>query len=261
MSQNTVNIVAEIGVNHNGCLDTAKRLAHMAKICKVDFVKFQTWREDRWNDLKHLHLTYDEQLSLFQYCDDIGIKWFSTAFDLESIDFLYQQNQKIWKIPSGMIMNRKYLAAISETNGEWFILSTGASTLDEVVESSYYFPPSKLTVLQCVTKYPADYHEMSLNCMQKIARRTHTNLYGLSDHTMGDEVAIAAVALGACMIEKHITLDRTMKGPDHLASIEPRDLCNMVQKIRNVEMALGDNKTVTSRERLVRDTIRKRMEL
>ena len=259
----SVLIIAEAGVNHNGDLEVAKKMALVAKECGADVVKFQTAKlsslvskyagmadyqkinigqeMSQQEMLKKLLLTYEEFKRLAVYCKKIGIQFLSTPFDLESIDFLQELGCDFWKVPSGEITNLPYLEKIAKT-GKDIILSTGMSTLEEVQDAVHVLRNNgsgKITLLHCTTEYPADYETVNLNAMKTLHREFNCKV-GYSDHTKGIEVAMAAVAMGACVIEKHFTLDRNMEGPDHKASLEPLELKTMVESIRNIESALGN---------------------
>lgn len=266
-------IIAEAGVNHNGSLDLARRLIDAAAAAGADYVKFQTFKADRlvtrtarqaayqsrnlgsenqdrsqYEMLKALELSVEDHEVLLSYCEDRGVRFLSTAFDLESIDFLNtlgadHSGLPLWKVPSGEITNWPYLRAIGRT-GKPVILSTGMATLDDIrqaidVLTRFGTPREQITLLHCTTEYPAPKNEVNLRAMD-----TMRNCFGLpvgySDHTEGIEIPVAAVAMGATVIEKHFTLDRTLPGPDHRASLEPTELKAMICQIRNVESALGD---------------------
>lgn len=256
-------IIAEAGVNHNGSLELAKKLALTAKNCGADIVKFQTAKltslvsrhaqmadyqkenigmEMSQRDmLKKLLLTYDEFTELAAYCREINVCFLSTPFDVESIDFLEELGNSIWKIPSGEITNFPYLKKIAKTRKD-IILSTGMSTLQEVDDALAVLRENgagKITLLHCTTNYPTPMQDVNLKAMLTLRDKCGCSV-GYSDHTKGIEVPIAAVALGAEVIEKHFTLDRNMEGPDHKASLEPDELEAMVKAIRNIETALGD---------------------
>ena len=260
---NKVTIIAEAGVNHNGDLKLAKELAKTAKDSGADIVKFQTAKlgslvtktapmaeyqkqntmrdEFQLEMLKKLLLSYDEFVELAEYCKVIGIKFLSTPFDLESIDFLAGIGGDFWKIPSGEITNYPYLVKIASLH-QPVILSTGMSTFDEVREAVELLQSNgteKLTLLHCTSQYPAPIEDVNLRAMLTLKESFHVDV-GYSDHTVGIEVPIAAVALGATVIEKHFTLDKNMEGPDHKASLEPYELRAMIQSIRKIECALGD---------------------
>ena len=258
-------IIAEAGVNHNGSIEIAKKLIEAAAYSGVDYVKFQTFKagnlvtnyahkgdyqkknlvsEDnsQLNMLKKLELSFQQHYELIGYSEKCGIKFLSTAFDLESVDFLVSLNLGLWKIPSGEITNYPYLKKIA-LQRQPTILSTGMSTINEIKEAvelleRYGLNKEQITVLHCNTQYPTPFCDVNLLAMQTIANEIRTKI-GYSDHTSGIEVPIAAVALGACVIEKHFTLDRNMSGPDHKASLEPEELKNMTNSIRNIEVALG----------------------
>ena len=255
-------IIAEAGVNHNGSLELAKNLVDKAKEAGADCVKFQTFiankivsknaakadyqkkqtesAESQHEMLKKLELSFDDFIELNNYCKEIGIEFLSTAFDFESIDFLNQLGMQVWKIPSGEITNLPYLIKIAKLNKK-VILSTGMSTMREIEDAVNILKDhgaSELIILHCTTEYPTPYEDVNLNAMLAIKERFGYEV-GYSDHTMGIEVPIAAVALGAKVIEKHFTLDRTMDGPDHKASLEPSELKTMVDAIRNIESSMG----------------------
>lgn len=256
-------IIAEAGVNHNGDLDLAKKLVDAAKNAGVDIIKFQTFisenvisknakkadyqkvnsvkEESQLEMVKKLELTFNEFIELNEYCKSKNIEFLSTAFDFDSIEFLDNLGMKRWKIPSGDITNLPYLMKIAKLNKP-VILSTGMSTMDDIrsaVNSLKDNGAGELTVLHCTTEYPTPYNDVNLKAMLTIKDEFGEQI-GYSDHTTGIEVPIAAVALGAKVIEKHFTLDRNMEGPDHKASLEPDELKAMVDSIRNIESALGD---------------------
>lgn len=255
-------IIAEAGVNHNGSLHLAKKLALAAKDCNADIVKFQTAKIDslvsksaqmaeyqknnlgqetsQKEMLRSLLLSYDEFMELANYCDEIGIKFLSTPFDLESIDFLETLGCNVWKIPSGEITNLPYLERIAQSHKD-IILSTGMCEMDEVEKTLKVLKnggAGKITLLHCTTQYPTAYEDVNLNAMLTMKEKFDVDV-GYSDHTTGIEVPIAAVAMGARVIEKHFTLDRNMVGPDHKASLEPYEFKQMVNAIRIIEKAMG----------------------
>jgi len=258
----SVFIIAEAGVNHNGSLDLAKRLVDEAKNAGADVVKFQTAKldslvsksakmaeyqkenigkeESQKEMLSKLLLPYEDFVELAKYCKHVGIRFLSTPFDIESIHFL-DSLQDIWKIPSGEITNYPYLVEIAKT-GKEIILSTGMCTMQEVDDALTVLEENgagKITLLHCTTNYPTPMKDVNLNAM--LTLKEHCSLpVGYSDHTKGIEVPIAAVAMGAEVIEKHFTLNRNMEGPDHKASLEPDELKTMVDAIRNIELAMGD---------------------
>lgn len=268
-------IIAEAGVNHNGSIELAKKLIDAAADAGVDYVKFQTFKtenlvsrkarkaeyqqrnvgepdESQFSMLKKLELSPAQHTELVEYCRKKNVRFFSTAFDLESIDFLNGLNLGLWKIPSGEITNYPYLKKIAQ-KGEPVILSTGMSDIQNIADAisileKYGMQRSQITVLHCNTEYPTPMKDVNLLAMQTIGHQFGVNI-GYSDHTVGIEIPIAAVALGAKVIEKHFTLDREMEGPDHKASLEPSELKAMVAAIRNVEAALGSAcKKVTESE-------------
>ena len=280
---NRTLIIAEAGVNHNGNLGLARQLIDAAAEAGADLVKFQTFNADRQvtrtakkadyqtqttgsNESQHemlrrLELTEEMHHELIAHCAARNIGFFSTGFDVESVDLLLSLGQEHFKIPSGEITNLPYLRHIGQL-GKTIILSTGMATLGDieaaldVLEQAGTARP-KITVLHCTTEYPTPMNEVNLRAMQSI----HTAFgvaVGYSDHTSGIEVAIAAVAMGASVIEKHFTLNRDLPGPDHKASLEPEELKAMVTAIRNIEMVLGDGiKRLTSSEARNRPVIRK----
>ena len=255
-------IIAEAGVNHNGSRELAKKLIDEAKKAGADMVKFQTAKLDSFVSesaqmaeyqkenigkeesqkemLKKLLLPYEDFSILHEYCKEVGIGFLSTPFDIDSIHFL-DDLQDMWKIPSGEITNYPYLVEIAKT-GKEVILSTGMSTLEEVDSALEVLKSNgagKITLLHCTTNYPAPMPDVNLRAMLTLKEHCGCPI-GYSDHTNGVEVPIAAVAMGAAVIEKHFTLDRMMEGPDHKASVEPDELGAMVKAIRNIEQALGD---------------------
>ena len=258
-------IIAEAGVNHNGDINLAKRLIDTAAAAGADFVKFQTFNADRQvtrsalkadyqskltdkaesqhEMLRRLELTEDMHHELIAHCESRDIGFLSTGFDIQSVDLLASLGQNFFKIPSGEITNLPYLRHIGSL-GKAVIVSTGMATMDEIqaaidVLNKAGTPRTSITVLHCTTEYPAPMGEVNLRAMQSIQTACGVEV-GYSDHTQGIEVAIAAVAMGATVIEKHFTLDRTLPGPDHQASLEPAELLAMVSAIRNIEVALGD---------------------
>jgi N,N'-diacetyllegionaminate synthase len=258
-------IIAEAGVNHNGELALAKRLIDVAAEAGADLVKFQTFSADRQvirtaekadyqnqttdisesqhEMLRRLELSAEMHKELIAHCAARDIGFFSTGFDIESIDLLAGLGQDHFKIPSGEITNLPYLRHIGQL-GKAIIISTGMATLGEIetaidVLERAGTPRTSITVLHCTTEYPTPMSEVNLRAMQSI-HKVFGVAVGYSDHTRGIEVAIAAVALGATVIEKHFTLDRNLPGPDHKASLEPDQLKAMVAAIRNIEVALGD---------------------
>lgn len=276
-------IIAEAGVNHNGDLDLAMGLIEVAAQSGVNFVKFQTFKADRlatrsalkaryqmhdshapesqYEMLRRLELNEAMHRELIEKADLCGIRLISTPFDIESADMLLALGQEIFKIPSGEITNLPYLRHIGAYRKN-IILSSGMSTLEEVraavsVLEQAGTPKSQITVLHCTSAYPTHVSEVNLFALNAIKDNLGVDV-GYSDHTLGIEVAIAAVALGATVIEKHFTLDRSLPGPDHKASLEPSELKSMVCQIRNVELALGDGvKRPVSSEMENIDVVRK----
>ncbi len=263
MNNSKVFIIAEAGVNHNGSIELAKQLVDKAVWAGADCIKFQTFNsknlvsknaqkaeyqkrttggtESQLDMLKKLELSKVQFVELRDYCNQKGIMFLSTPFDLESIDFLASIGVKTWKIPSGEITNYPFLRAIGQRK-ESVIMSTGMCTLDEVRDAVVVlnqFGTTDITLLQCTTEYPAPYDSVNLNAMLTLQKEFGFKV-GYSDHTNGIEIPVAAVAMGASVIEKHFTLDKNMEGPDHKASLEPNELKQMVQSIRNVEVALGN---------------------
>ena len=277
MKDDNVLIIAEAGVNHNGSIEIARQLVDKAVEAGVDIIKFQTFKAEKLvsksarqaeyqknnlgkkaddsqlNMLKKLELSEENHQELMDYCQQKGIKFFSTAFDMDSIDYLHSLDMGLWKIPSGEITNYPYIRKIAQY-GEPVILSTGMCELDDVsaaidVLLRNRLVKEKITVLHCNTEYPTPYEDVNLRAMIEIRERFGVNI-GYSDHTNGIEVPIAAVALGAAVIEKHFTLDRNMEGPDHKASLEPDELKSMVAAIRHIEKSLGNgHKTISASER------------
>jgi N,N'-diacetyllegionaminate synthase len=258
-------IIAEAGVNHNGDMNLAKELVNVAAEAGADYVKFQTFTADAISTtqaekaeyqnaatdidesqhamIKKLELTKDMHEALIEHCNSRGIQFFSTGFDMASIDLLVELGMNLFKIPSGEITNLPYLRHIGKLDKP-VILSTGMATLDEIqaaleVLEQEGTPRSCITVLHCNTEYPTPMSDVNLRAMISIREKFKVKT-GYSDHTLGIEVAISAVAMGATVIEKHFTLDRSLSGPDHQASLEPEELKAMVIAIRNIEKAMGD---------------------
>ncbi|BAP60493.1 N-acetylneuraminic acid synthase [Methanococcus maripaludis KA1] len=256
-------IIAEAGVNHNGSIELAKKLIEKAAESGADAVKFQSFvtenlvsktvkkaeyqiantgaEETQFQMIKKLELTPEDHRVLIEHCKKNSILFLSTAFDLNSIDLLADLGIYIWKIPSGEITNLPYLKKIGSM-GQKIILSTGMANLSEVndaLEVLFESGSTDITLLHCSTEYPAPIDEVNLNAMITLKNAFKLNV-GYSDHTIGIEVPIAAVALGAKVIEKHFTLDKNMVGPDHKSSLEPFELRSMVNAIRNIEKAMGD---------------------
>lgn len=265
MKTDKVFIIAEAGVNHNGSIELAKMLIDVALECGVDAVKFQAFNADRlvskstqkanyqkkttavdesqYEMIKKLELDQNAHSVLNDYCDEKKIMFLSSPFDIESIDMLNDLGMRIFKIPSGEITNLPYLRHIGSLKNE-IILSTGMSDLSDIQNALDVLIQSgaekeKITLLHATTEYPCPINEVNILAMQTLYNKFQVKV-GYSDHTRGIEVPIAAVALGASVIEKHFTLDRSMEGPDHNASIEPNELKLLVQSIRHIEQALGD---------------------
>lgn len=271
-----VLIIAEAGVNHNGSIELAKKLIDKAAEAGSDIIKFQTFKsenlvsktarqaeyqqrnigkkdESQFSMLKKLELSQAEHEELIHYCKKRNIRFFSTAFDMESIDYLHSLNMGLWKVPSGEITNYPYLRKIAQYQ-EPVILSTGMCELSDIESAmsvllEFGVKKEQITILHCNTEYPTPFTDVNLKAMLEIEEKFGVRI-GYSDHTTGIEVPIAAVALGAVVIEKHFTLDKNMEGPDHKASLEPEELKSMVSAIRNVEQALGDgHKAISNSER------------
>lgn len=267
-----VFILVEAGVNHNGCLETAKKMVDVAKSAGADAIKFQTFKaeklvskfaekaeyqknntgiiESQLEMIKKLELSFHNFEELKKYCDNCGILFLSTPFDFESIDFLDNLGMEIWKIPSGEITNLPYLRKVAK-KAKKIIISTGMCELNEIADALKVFKNSgidDISILHCNTEYPTPMKDVNLKAMLTLKDKFNVEI-GYSDHTLGIEVPIAAVALGAKIIEKHFTLDKSMSGPDHVASLNPIELENMIKSIRNIEIALGSkDKFVTESE-------------
>lgn len=276
-----VCIIAEAGVNHNGDIDLAKKMIDVASDAGVDYVKFQTFKSENLvtstaskaeyqkentknNDsqlsmLKSLELTQDDFSMLKDYAGKQKIGFISTPFDLESLEFLSTLNMDFWKIPSGEITNYPYLVRIGKTKMP-VIMSTGMSDIDEIRDAIKVLKENgcpDIKLLHCNTMYPTPFEDVNLKAMDTLKNEFNVEV-GYSDHTTGIEVPIAAVSLGATVIEKHFTLDKTMEGPDHAASLNPDELKAMVSAIRNIEKALGaGEKIVTESEKANKAVARK----
>tara|TARA_X000000950_G_C13897410_1_gene653438 strand:- start:728 stop:1750 length:1023 start_codon:yes stop_codon:yes gene_type:complete len=260
---NKTIIIAEAGVNHNGSIEIAKKLIDVAAHAKADYVKFQTFKtenvvskfakkanyqiknlnskdEFQYEMIKSFELNYNDFNELIKYSKKKKIKFLSTAFDLESLDYLFEIGIDLFKIPSGEITNYQYLKKIASFNKS-VILSTGMSTINEIESALNILCSEKLkkeniTILHCNTDYPTKLSDVNLRAMLDIEKKFNTKI-GYSDHTLGITVPLAAVSLGARIIEKHFTIDRGMVGPDHAASLEPKELIEMINAIRDVEVA------------------------
>tara|TARA_B100001245_G_C22875803_1_gene421177 strand:+ start:456 stop:1466 length:1011 start_codon:yes stop_codon:yes gene_type:complete len=260
-------IIAEVGVNHNGKINIAKKLIQEAALSGADYVKFQTYitenlvtkfakkakyqkqkyntDETQFNMLKKFQLSYSDHKELIKCCKQNKIKFLSSPFDKESIDFLINLKLNTLKIPSGEITNLPYLEYIGKFS-KLLILSTGMCNINEVINAIRILnksgtPLNKINTLHCTSSYPTNMKEVNLKAMLTLKKKTGLKV-GYSDHTKGIEVSIAAKALGAEIIEKHLTLSQKMKGPDHKASVEPKEFKSMVNAIRNIEKALGSSK-------------------
>lgn len=271
-----ITIVAEIGCNHNGDVELAKRMMLIAKNAGADAVKFQSFvpanlvskfapkaeyqktdndSESQLDMLRKLTLSQNEYIELVQYAQSINIKIFSTPFDFESFEFLSRIGQNIWKIPSGEITNLPYLQRVAalECQDKQIILSTGMSNIDEVVFAVDVLKQSKntkFTILHCNTQYPTEAKDMNLRVIRKLKETFPEWNVGLSDHSEGIIAPLVAVGMGVDFIEKHFTLDKNMKGPDHKASITPIELQQLCEGVRKAELMLGsEEKKVTESER------------
>lgn len=279
MKIDDIFIVAEIGCNHNGDPAIARKMIDIAAKCGVDAVKFQTFnskkliskfapkaeyqkkttgiKDSQLEMTQKLELPFDEYVKLHDYAKQLGLEVFSTAFDLESIDVLVNQGQKLWKIPSGELTNLPYLEAIAQITlkDKKLFLSTGMSTLDEVqtaltIFESGTFAKEDITILHCNTEYPTPYEDVNLNVFCTFQKIFHGYKLGFSDHSQGYFAAIASVPYGVSFIEKHFTLDKNLVGPDHKASVSPDELKILCQGIRAAEKCLGlSDKKVTGSER------------
>ncbi|MBN2396161.1 MAG: N-acetylneuraminate synthase [Candidatus Atribacteria bacterium] len=280
---NRTFIIAEAGVNHNGDINVAKKLIDVAVVAGADAVKFQTFKtehlvsknamkadyqqettdsnETQFEMIKKLELNPETHIALMAYCKEKGIQFLSTPFDHDSINLLNDLGLETFKIPSGEITNLLYLRHIGSLNRE-IILSTGMADMGEIEDALNILVDSgtireNICILHANTEYPTRMEDVNLKAMKTIGKAFKIK-YGYSDHTLGVEVPIAAVALGASVIEKHFTLDRNMAGPDHQASLEPNELKDMVKAIRNIELALGDGiKRASNSERKNKEIARK----
>ena len=277
----SVLIIAEAGVNHNGSFELAKKMADVAKAAGADIVKYQTAvpelvisrfapkaeyqkestgeAESQLEMVKKIHFGFAEHRKLKEYCDSIGIKYLSTPFDMDSIDFLAGMDMPVWKIPSGEVTNLPYLEKVAKLKKP-IIMSTGMCEIPEIkaaLDVLYSNGAEDVTILHCNTEYPTPLKDANVKAMLDIQKNFGTKV-GYSDHTLGLEAPLAAVALGATVVEKHFTLDKNMEGPDHAASMSPEELSALVKAIRNTELALGDGvKKVTESEAKNKDVARK----
>lgn len=276
-------IIAEAGVNHNGDLNLAKKLIEVAAKSGADFVKFQSFKaalcvsknaekaayqlettakdESQLEMIKKLELDFNTHQLLISHAKQCGIAFLSTPFDLESIELLDDLGLEVFKIPSGEITNLPYLKKIAKLNKK-IILSTGMSNLGEIEAALEVLckegtQRANITLLHCTTEYPAPFDEVNLKAIQTLKNAFNLDV-GYSDHTKGIHISLAAIALGASVIEKHFTLDKNMPGPDHKASLEPDELQELCTKIREIESALGDGiKQASKSERKNIDIVRK----
>lgn len=276
---NKVFIVAEIGCNHNGDPSLAKKMIDVAKQCGVDAVKFQTFKadlliskyapkaeyqkevtledENQLEMTRKLELSYNDYLKLEKYAKSLELEVFSTPFDMSSIDFLAKNNQKIWKIPSGEITNLPYLEKIArlEIKNKKVILSTGMSTLEEIKKALNILVKNgtkkkDITILHCNTEYPTPYEDVNLNSIRYLIKEFPKYKIGFSDHSEGYLCGAASIVYGISFIEKHFTLNKNFKGPDHKASVSPEELKKLCESIRILEKAMGvEDKVVTKSER------------
>ena len=276
-----VFVIAEAGVNHNGSVDLACKLVETAARAGADAVKFQTFiaeslvaanapkaeyqkettrsDESQLEMVKALELSFADFTKIKDYCDATGIVFLSTPFDFESVDFLSSLDIPAFKISSGDLTNHPLLDYVARKNKP-VILSTGMSNLSEVEEAAEVVRSTGnegLIILHCVTNYPAEPADVNLRAMHTMAEALRVPV-GYSDHTIGDDIALAAVALGACVVEKHFTLDRNLPGPDHRASLQPEELAEMIRGIRRVEAALGDGRKLPTDNELVTATVARR---
>jgi N-acetylneuraminate synthase len=278
---NKVCIIAEAGVNHNGDIELAKEMIIKAKEAKADYIKFQTFsadelvlpdtekanyqtvndkiKESQFMMLKRLELSKQDFVELKGVCDRIQIGFLSTPFDISSIDFLEKMKLDFWKVPSGEITNYPYLKKIALT-GKKVVMSTGMSSLEEIeqaIEVLRSNGSSDIVIMHCTTEYPTPFQDANLYAIKTLQKKFACKV-GYSDHTLGIEASIAAVALGATIIEKHFTLNKNMQGPDHSASLEPKELNNLVNSVRNIEIAMGNGvKKATTSEIENKEIIRK----
>ena len=273
-----VCVIAEAGVNHNGSFELAKRMVDAAKEAGVDYVKFQTFNpeklvsryaakaeyqkrttgvdESQLEMLQKLTLTNENFIDLRDYCSKVEIGFISTPFDLDSISFLNTFDMDFWKIPSGEVTNLPYLEAVAKT-GRRVIMSTGMCDVQEIMDAVGVLERlnvPEIILLHCNTQYPTPYEHVNLSAMNEIKKITGKTV-GYSDHTQGIEVSVAAVAMGAAVIEKHFTLDKSMDGPDHQASLDPVELKQMVTAIRNIEKAIGTGMKEPSSSEIVNRTV------
>jgi N,N'-diacetyllegionaminate synthase len=276
-------IIAEAGVNHNGDMNIAFDLIDIASSCKADYVKFQTFKaenlstpnakkakyqinknnhgETQFEMLKKLEIKEKDHAELIKHADHKNIKFLSSPFDISSVNLLNNLGVDFFKVPSGEITNLPYLQHVGSLNKP-VVISSGMATIDEISDAIDILTKSgmkkdEITVLHCNTSYPTDYKDVNLNAMLSIQRELNIDI-GFSDHTKGIEISVAAVALGAKVIEKHFTYDCNANGPDHAASLEPDELKEMIKSIRNIEDAMGNGEKVPSKiEKQNKDIVRK----
>ena len=265
-----VYIIAEAGVNHNGSVELAIEMIDRAKQCGCDCIKFQTFKTEnivtryakkanyqvvnthnegsQYSMLKELELSFNDFSVIKKYCDEIEIDFMSTPFDMASVDLLEKLGVSVYKISSGDITNKQLLEYVADKKKP-MIISTGMCTMDEVKEAVKWIEErgnNQITILHCTSHYPTPYDEVNMNAMQTLNQEFSYNV-GYSDHTQGIIIPIMAVCMGATVIEKHFTLDKNMEGPDHRASLDIEELKEMVESIRNVEMAKGNGEKKPSR--------------
>lgn len=275
---NSTFIIAEIGVNHNGSVELARKMIKSASECGVDGVKFQTfisedlvienaktaeYQEKNTNEnsqlemLKKLELSFYDFSELKDYAEECGVIFLSSPFDFKSVDLLENLDVSIYKLGSGELTNFELIDYVLKTNKP-LILSTGMATLEEIKETYNHIEnKDNLIILHCITGYPTSFEEANLNFIKTLQNEFDVPI-GFSDHSPGIELPIAAVALGACVVEKHFTLDKTLEGPDHKASLNPDEFKSMVNAIRNVEVAMGDGiRTFSKNEEEIKKVARK----
>lgn len=272
---NNIYIVAEIGCNHNGSIEIAREMIQQAKIANVDAVKFQTFKADKLISsiapkaeyqikntgevesqlemTRKLELGHDDYIGLMNYAKELGLDVFSTPFDMDSVEFLASLQQKVWKIPSGELLNLPYLEKIAQLNipDMQIVLSTGMATIDEIKQCVAILrnniAAKDITILHCNTEYPTPFEDVNLNAINDLKKHFPEYSIGFSDHSSGFYAALAAVPFGITFIEKHFTLDKNMPGPDHLASITPDELKHLCLGVRAVEVALGSSEKIVTR--------------
>ena len=278
LNKNSTFIIAEIGVNHNGSVDLAKQMIKSASICGVDAVKFQTfvsedlvtenaktakYQENNTNEnsqlemLKKLELSFHDFHELKRYAEECGVIFLSSPFDFKSVDLLEKLNVSLYKLGSGELTNFELIDYVLKTNKP-LIISTGMASLEEIKETYNHIKnKDNLVILHCITGYPTSFEEANLNFIKTLQNELDVPI-GFSDHSPGIELPIAAVALGACVVEKHFTLDKTLEGPDHKASLNPDEFKAMVSAIRNVEVAMGDGvRRFSKNEKEIKQVARK----